>query len=133
MALPKGRPTWLLSSHSLSQEKGTRGEDFKTDYLSLNSVCTDYTGNETKLANKIFEMDKTCFIILPTATSWKGSILHHYMIDESDESGKIIMGVHGTKFTSPWKAFKAGKVVRALQPPTPTQSAIISPPSLEQF
>jgi hypothetical protein len=114
MALPKVRSTWLSYYHSLSQEEGARGEDFKTDYLWLNSVCTDYTGDETKLANDILGMEKNCIIILPTATSGKINILHHCMIDESVESGKRVMGVHGTKFTSPWKAFKAGEAVQAL-------------------
>jgi hypothetical protein len=55
------------------------------------------------------------------------------MIDETDESGKKIMGVHGTAFISPQKTFKSGEAVRALQPPKPSRSAVVSPPSLVQF
>jgi hypothetical protein len=96
MALPKGRPTWLSYYHSITQEKGTRGEAFKTDFSSTNTACTAYTEDETKLANEILEMDKVSFIILPTDTPGKIKILHHCMIDETDESEKKTMGVHDT-------------------------------------
>jgi hypothetical protein len=133
MALQKGQPTWLSYYHALSQEKGTRGEAFKTEFSLENTDCTDYTRDETKISNKTLESDKISFIILPTDTTGKINILHYCMIDETDESGKRIMGVHGTKFVSPWKTFKAGEAVRALQPPTQTRSAVVSPPSLAQF
>jgi hypothetical protein len=133
MALPKGRPTWLSYYHSITQEKGRRGEAFKTDFSLTSTACTDYTGDETKLANEILEMDKVSFIILPADTPGKINILHHCMIDKTNESGKKIMGVHGTAFISPWKTFKSGEAVRALQPPKPTRSAVVSPPSLAQW
>ena len=69
-----------------------------------NELVDGYLNNDEKHLNSILEHQKLNFILVPSTNKGHLHCIHHCSVYEDDLSGKqIIVGIHGTRFTSPWK------------------------------
>ena len=104
---------------------------FENGYSVYDSLVESYINDSTKFIDKIERNPNFSFLLLPTATRGVLNVTHCNTLFE-DASETIIIGVNGTRFTSPWKVISSDNVVKPLRTPS-RRSPILSIPSLESI
>jgi hypothetical protein len=124
---------WLSVYHHIANDTSPPKIVFESEPSSLYATCEGYVRNDVKLLNLI-TVDPPCrTFILPSSRKGTVNILHSCSDDDERNDGPFIVGIHGVGFSSPWKEVRSPYVVKALDVPTSTRSAITVPSMKQMF
>ena len=106
--------------------------DFYTKFLHENdrddvimfdiydSNVDEYLGSEERYLNCVLEHPQLNFILVPSSPKGHVDCIHQCSVYEDEGSGsQVIIGVHGSRFASPWRTLPSDKAYQPMRIPTP--------------
>ena len=100
----------------------------------FDDVSTGFLNDDEKYLNAVLEHQRANFILVPSSKKGEIHCVHHCSAYEDDLSGRqIIIGVHGTRFASPWKQLPIDKANIPLKVPSKRKHSDLLVPSLRQL
>ena len=88
------------------------------------SNADDYLGSEENYLNCILEHLQLNFILVPSNPKGHIDCVHQCSAYEDEGSGsQVIVGIHGSRFASPWRSLPSDKAHQPMRNPTRKKAA----------